>query len=285
MKRFWFGMVVLAISFIYLFNLEQAALSHIVDSFQLKYKMKKGTTLHYVVSSKTETTQEVMGSENTSEHTTSAAIRITSEGSNNKGELVFTMAYDSLRMDIHSVMLDTSINNPSEIIGKRIRKTINPFGDQISSIELDSIKTNRYLSQFRSYNEFFPNLPAGNIKMGETVTTSDVDTNYIMNGTTIAKSNSEFTLVDQEAKLGFDCLKIAFKGTFDLEGEGDYHGFKFFIEGEGNNEGTLHFAPREGIIVAVETVTDIDMTAAVTGQQNMTIPITQSRETKLVLVK
>jgi hypothetical protein len=285
MKRFWFVTVFLAISFVCLFYSEKAAFSHHGDSYQLKYKMQKGNNFTYALTSKTETTQEVMGSEYTTENKTHAKINIASEGTNKSGDIIFTMAYDSLIIDINSVMLDTALNNPPEIVGKRVKKIINPFGDQISSVELDSIKTNRYLSQVSSHYEFFPNLPTGSIKMGEVVTISDVDTNYTMNGSTVAKSNTEFTLVGKEAKYGFNCLKIDFKSTFNLEGDGYFQGFKFFIEGDGANEGTLYFAPEEGVLVTVENVTDIEMTAAITGQQNMTIPITQTRERKLLLVK
>ena len=88
-----------------------------------------------------------------------------------------------------------------------------------------------------------------------------------------------------ETKSGYDCLKIDVKGTITLEGDGSMQGMKFFIEGDGDVQSTLYFAPKEGLLVAAETQTDIEMTAAITGQMNMTIPITQSQKSSITLVK
>jgi len=257
------------------------------DSNKLRYKMKKGTTLNYTMESTMESLQEVMGSEIESTIQSKAKIKITSEGQNKDGNLIFIMVYESMVIELLSSMMDSTFEDPEGLLGKRVRKTITPSGDQIESVELDSIKLGMLVQGggLSSSREFLPNLPEGELKMGQTVSQTDVDSLNTFGGTTVSKSEVEFTLIGNETKLGYDCLKIAVKGTVNLEGDGSMQGMKFFIEGDGDFQSTLYFAPKEGLLVAAEKQTDIEMTAAVTGQMSMTIPITQSVKSIITLVK
>ena len=257
------------------------------DSNKLRYKMKKGTTLNYTMESTMESLQEVMGSEIESTTQSKAKIKITSEGQNKDGNLIFIMVYESMVIELLSSMMDSTFEDPEGLLGKRVRKTITPSGDQIESVELDSIKLGMLVQGggLSSSREFLPNLPEGELKMGQTVSQTDVDSLNTFGGTTVSKSEIEFTLIGNETKLGYDCLKIAVKGTVNLEGDGSMQGMKFFIEGDGDFQSTLYFAQKEGLLVAAEKQTDIEMTAAVTGQMSMTIPITQSVKSIITLVK
>ena len=258
------------------------------DSYKLRYKMAKGTVLHYRMDSKMESLQEMMGSEVEANAKSNAKIRITSEGENKDGNLTFLMVYESMLFEMVGSMMDSTFKDPGGIIGKRVRKTITPNGDQIESVELDSIKLGllaRGGGGLASGSEFFPNLPDSELKMGEKVSTTDVDSLDTLGGTTVSKSEMEFTLTGKETKFGYDCLKIDVKGTVTLEGDGTMQGMKFFIEGDGDFQRTLYFAPKEGLLVATDNQTDIEMTVAVTGQMQMTIPITQSQTSNITLLK
>jgi len=48
--------------------------------------------------------------------------------------------------------------------------------------------------------------------------------------------------------------------------------------------GVAYVDAKSGMLIASDGTMDSDMTAAVTGQQNMTIPITQSGTSKHVLI-
>jgi len=257
------------------------------DSNKLRYKMKKGTTLNYTMESTMESLQEVMGSEIESTTQSKAKIKITSEGQNKDGNLIFIVVYESMVIELLSSMMDSTFEDPEGLLGKRVRKTITPSGDQIESVELDSMKLGMLVQGggLSSSREFLPNLPEGELKIGQTVSQTDVDSLNTFGGTTVSKSEIEFTLIGNETKLGYDCLKIAVKGTVNLEGDGSMQGMKFFIEGDGDFQSTLYFAQKEGLLVAAEKQTDIEMTAAVTGQMSMTIPITQSVKSIITLVK
>jgi len=260
---------------------------HASDSYKLKYKMKKGTTLNYTMDSKMESLLEVMGSENESTTKSKAKIKITLEGENKDGNLTYLMVYESMLIELISSMMDSTFKNPEGLIGKRVRKTITPNGDQIESVELDSIKLGMLAQSggLSSAREFFPNLPEHELKMGEKISMTDVDSLNSFGGTVVSKSDMEFTLLGKEKKLGYDCLKIDVKGTVNVEGDGSMQGMKFFMEGDGDFQRTIYFAPKEGLLVAAENQTDMEMTAAFTGQMSMTIPITQSVKSTITLIK
>ncbi|MCH8874555.1 hypothetical protein IH824_17625 [candidate division KSB1 bacterium] len=237
--------------------------------------------------SKMESLQEIMGSEVESTTQSKAKIKITSEGENKDGNLTYLMVYESMVIELLSSMMDSTFKDPEGLIGKRVRKTITPNGDQIESVELDSIKLGLLAhagGSLASGREFFPNLPDGELKMGEKVSVTDVDSLDTLGGTRVSKAEMEFTLMGKETKFGYDCLKIDVKGTVTLEGDGTMQGMKFFIEGDGDFQRTLYFAPKEGLLVAADNQADIEMTAAITGQVSMTIPITQSMKSNITLV-
>ncbi len=257
------------------------------DSYKLKYKMAKGTVLYYRLDSQMESLQEMMGSEVEANSKSNANVKITSEGENKDGNLTFLMVYESMLFEMISSMMDSTFKDPEGLIGKRVRKTITPYGDQIKSVELDSIKLGllAHSGGLASAREFLPNLPDSELKMGEKVSMTDVDSLDTLGGTTVTKAEMEFTLTGKETKFGYDCLKIDVKGTINLEGDGIMQGMKIFIEGDGDFQRTLYFAPKEGLLVAAHNQTDIEMTLAVTGQMQMTIPITQSQTSNMTLIK
>lgn len=270
----------------FLLNLNVSS-SYASDSYKLKYKMKKGTVLNYNMDSRMESLQEMMGSEVESTTESSAKIKITSEGGNKDGNLIYLMVYESMVIELFSSMMDSTFKDPEGLIGKRVRKTVTPGGDQIKSVEIDSFKLGMLArgGGLASEREFLPNLPDGELTMGQAVNLTDVDSLNTMGGTTISKSEVEYTLLGNEAKSGYDCLKIGIKGTVYIEGDGSMQGMQFFIEGDGDFQSTLYFAPKEGLLVASENQTDMEMTAAITGQMSMTIPITQSVTSNISLVK
>lgn len=257
------------------------------DSYKLKYKMAKGTVLYYRLDSQMESLQEMMGSEVEANSKSNANVKITSEGENKDGNLTFLIVYESMLFEMMSSMMDSTFKDPEGLIGKRVRKTITPYGDQIKSVELDSIKLGllAHAGGLASAREFLPNLPDSELKMGEKVSMTDVDSLDTLGGTTVTKAEMEFTLTGKETKLGYDCLKIDVKGTINLEGDGMMQGMKIFIEGDGDFQRTLYFAPKEGLLVAAHNQTDIEMTLALTGQMQMTIPITQSQTSNMTLIK
>lgn len=256
------------------------------DAHKLRYKMKSGTTLKYEISSTSEVIQEIMGSEQTMESESNSELRLTSSGTDEAGNLILTMVYDALQIKVFAAGFDSVLNDPAGIVGKRVKKIVTPEGDQIQSMEIDTFKVPQQVApNFASDREILPNLPTGELKMNEPVSLSDVDSSDAFGGKIISKSISDYTLVGHESRSGYDCVKIDFTGTVTIEGNGKNFGMDFFIEGDGDLQGTLYFAPKEGLLVDSQNSVEMEMTVAVTGQQNMTIPITQSSQSTIKLLK
>lgn len=285
MKRNYWTMFFFLSACVLFFNLNLNAGEN--DTYYVKYKMKKGTELNYTVTSKMEMIQEVMGSEQEMESTLTAKVYLSSEGADSNGNFTYIMVYESFVTEVYNAMMDSTITDPKGIVGKRIKKVVMPNGDQIESIELDTLDLG-VLGRgggFSSEQEFLPNLPSQALKMGETVSMNDIDSTHSNGGTIIRNGDFEFTLIGKESMLGYDCLKIEMKGTVALEGDGKFGAMQFFIEGDGEVASTIFFAAKEGILVSQESLIDLEMTIAVTGQQNMTIPMTQSIKSTLTLEK
>lgn len=257
------------------------------DSYDLKYKMKKGKILHYTVTNKMQMLQEMMGAEMETESESTAKVALMQEATGKNGNLTFIMTYESMVMKVFSPMIDSTFENPTGLVGKRVRKTIAPDGDQVHSEELDKIDLGLLAQSgtLASAQEFLPNLPKGRLKTGENVEVTDIDSVNIMGGTTISKTEIDFTIIGTEPRAGYNCVKISMKGTVSVEGNGARQGMKFAIEGDGDVQRTLYFAPAEGVLVASESQSDVELTAALTGQMSMTIPITQSTKASMTLVK
>jgi hypothetical protein len=69
-----------------------------------------------------------------------------------------------------------------------------------------------------------------------------------------------------------------------ITSKGTMGGMVVFTEGSGTMNGTVYFDSKAGLMVAEEGKMDVELTAAVTGAQNMTIPITQSATQKHILL-
>jgi hypothetical protein len=70
-----------------------------------------------------------------------------------------------------------------------------------------------------------------------------------------------------------------------ITGSGKMMGMEFFMEGSGTVKGAYFFDAKAGLMIADENDTNFDMTMAATGQQNITIPISQSMKLTQTLVE
>jgi len=254
--------------------------------YKLRYQFPKGTTYRYLTTMEVEGSQEMMGQEMKYTSTAATVLRLDAEGPDNQNGLSYTLSYDSLRVKIHSPQGDTTLSNPPGVVHKRVRKIVSPWGKQIKSIEIDTLQINPLLRGFGSaLRNICIDLPEKEVNLGESWTTTRTDTTQSMGGQVVATANLTHTLVGPEGKSGYECLKITYTGSISIKGSGTTQGMNFFMDGTGKVEGTYFFAPKEGLLVAQQAIADQEMTMAMTGQTNMTIPLSQSIQTTMTLMK
>lgn len=259
-------------------------------AYKLAFSMKKGQRFIYKMKTTTEQSMEMMGREMASSVNGTTVMHLDVEEVSKTGDITFVYAIDSLQTHMKNPMMqmDSTFKNPAGVIGKRTRFTMTAAGKKISSTVIDSVKLSGVMAQVSGgrQNTFtLIELSDKEIKAGESWTTNKVDTINQAGGTLMLTSSTTYTVGSEVDTLGYKCVRLITKGKTALKGEGTQMGAKLFFEGEGPTTGVVYFAPKEGLLVAMTTDSDLEMTIAVTGPQNMTIPQTTATKTSLVLVK
>jgi len=258
--------------------------------YKLAFRMKKGQRLTYKMKTSTEQSMEMMGREMTSSVNGATVMHLDVEEVAKEGDITFVYAIDSLQTQVKNpaMGMDSTFKNPEGLIGKRTRFTMNAAGKKLSSVVVDSVKLSGMMAQVSGGRQNTFNLielSEKELKTGESWTTNKTDTLAQAGGKMAMTAMTTLTVGSEIDTLGYKCVRLMTKGKITIKGEGAQMGAKLFFEGEGPTTGAVYFAPKEGLLVAMTSDAELEMTIAVTGPQNMTIPQTTSTKTSLVLVK
>jgi hypothetical protein len=98
-------------------------------------------------------------------------------------------------------------------------------------------------------------------------------------------TNGKYTFEGVEEKLGLKCARLKLDANLSLSGSGTIQGMNYGLEGEGKNKGTLWVEVKSGMIVYSEMDTEMDMAMGISGQVEMTMPMTQKVKSTLSLIK
>ncbi|MBA4311582.1 MAG: hypothetical protein C0417_03020 [Chlorobiaceae bacterium] len=263
-----------------------ASLLFAQDSYKLEYKFQKGKTYRFNHISNSNITQEMMGKEMKMTNASNMTIRVAVDDLSKEGNIALIVSVDSAKNTTKSPMMDTTmiLNN---IIGKRTKITVSKIGAVLSREVIDTIKnegmmgggSQRGMAQLTK-------LPEREVKIGEKWNSTTIDTIESMGGKIFHTSNIEYTLSGKEKKQNHDCLKIDYTATTSDTGKMMMNGMELFVEGGGKVKGIIYFDIKLGMTVVDESTTDNEQTMAITGQQNMTIPMSiSSKSTKTLLEK
>jgi hypothetical protein len=129
-------------------------------------------------------------------------------------------------------------------------------------------------------------LPGKTVKTGEKWQDHSVNNKKAASGTPFEIeiiSDTEYTLAGKETVDGKEMLKITFAGNLTMKGKGSQMGMEMFLEGTGKNEGFSYFDPLVSLVISTEENLEMEINVAVSGPQNMTIPMTQSIKTVITL--
>jgi hypothetical protein len=252
---------------------------------QLKYGFEKGKAYRYADLVTSTMVQEMMGQEMKIYTTARMVSRIEVEEKREDGASVLVTSMDSLVVATKSPRRDTTMVM-EELIGKRNRVVLSPLGVVESRQVLDSVKSIQGMGRSAAFREAirFHQLSKGPVAMGGKWKTAVADTNDAMGGAMVSTSSLEYTVVGREQVMGHPCIKLTYVGESTIEGKGSMMGMEVFTEGKGKLKGTIFFDDAQGLVVMEEGQNDTDMTAAITGQQNMTIPMTQSAKVSRTLM-
>lgn len=254
------------------------------QTYTLVYKFAPGKTYQYKSVSEGTIIQEMMGQEMKMDNSSAMTVSLTTDNVAQDGAMTLVTKLVEGLTKVKNPMMDTTIAM-TDMIGKRMKVRVKTDGTVLGREIVDSVESEgrmRGMGQREAVR--FHILPAKPVKNGDTWSSTFVDTMDNMGGKIVNSVNSSYTVVGSETKNGAKCLKVDYAGTITIEGSGTMQGMDIYIEGGGKVNGTMYFDPTKGMVVQDESTTETESTIAVTGQQNMTIPMSQKAKTVQTLL-
>jgi hypothetical protein len=254
------------------------------EKFRLEYKFIKGKTYRYQENSNSQTVHEINGEEMKGTVNTTALMKMVVENISETGDITIINSLEDYTVKSKMFMRDTTLVM-KDLLNREIRTVISHKGVMVDNKLVDTSDTVKDITDKKNsliniYKEF-TRLPDEEVKIGDTWRDDRTDTTE---GTQmVTRTERVFTLLGVEEKSGHTCFKAGFSGKTEISGKMNQMGMEFFMEGSGEITGTAWFDKETCIIILKETTSDQDMTMAMTGQMQMTIPITSSTNTKIVL--
>jgi len=174
-----------------------------------------------------------------------------------------------------------------EINGKRVRLTLSPLGKIVKTVVIDTIVPSRTMQMTGAGNpadflrQLFVKLPDQAVGVGDTWKSTASDTTTAQGMSLVTKPDMQYKVVGTEKVGSYDCVKITFEGTASIYGTGSRQGMEMVVDGTTKSKGTTFFAPKEGLLISVESQSTTDMNISGTGEQMFTA--TQSSKTSHIM--
>jgi len=251
------------------------------ESVALKYNFKEGKTFRMTMSMNTTIVQSMMGQE----------MKVVADAVS-KSEMKFTKVDPegnaTATMSIISMSVKTSAMGREEEENKTDFKKDGMIMVFSPSGKVSTKITDTTLSSIESISNMkFFLLPVRDIKIGEKWFDKQIDTMQMQPTNPITfmttSTDSEYTLIGKEIKDGRELYKISTTGTLEIAGKGKKSGMYLFVEGTGQASGFFYFDPSISMVVYSESDGEINNKITVTGQQNMTIPMSQKMKIVMTL--
>ncbi|MEW6511026.1 MAG: hypothetical protein AB1428_08725 [Bacteroidota bacterium] len=246
------------------------------EQYSLHYAFEKGKVYRFHDTIAVKSTQEMMGQEMKTTSNVFSTTKLVASDVAANGTAVLMVSPEAMSLNIRSARGDTTIT-PIEVLGKRSRVTVSRLGHVSAREVVDTVKLTgiaartgqRELMRFHVFSEH-------PVNVGGTWTSTQPDTSEAMGSKIVTVGTIDYTVVGKELRGGKECLKISFKRKATIAGKGMMMGNEFFLEGTGTGGGLVFIDPATGFPLSEESTMDMETTVALTGQQNMTIPSSQS---------
>lgn len=255
------------------------------EKYDLVYKLEPGKSYRYRGENSFTATQEMMGSEMTVSGDSRNLSLFVMEEVTAEGHLILVGSLEESTVRTNAMGRDTTLEM-KDLLGKRTRYEVDARGSLIASTPIDSVAKGMDGMGDQLFGQtMMIELPDHAVAIGEKWTTSSSDTTKEAENESITVRNTTFELAAREEKNGHSCLRIVFTETHEITGKMKQFGMDMFMEGEGETKGIYWFDPEKGLYVAQESETSQDITMAITGQAQMTIPSSQVIKQKAFLVE
>ncbi len=266
--------------------------SHILIAGQkIKYKFEKGRDYKYSTSIESKIEGQAMGQEFTLTSAAFVDYTINSKGLNeNVYNLTVTFDKFDIKINLPMMGFNDSTISMKEYLGKRVKVALTDLGKTLSIDPIDTIQPSRIQSMANlTPNELFKNLllqlPNKELDVNSSWKNDSPDTTSRRGMKVISKQNIEMKVVGVEKELDLECWKISVSGVNILEGSGSQQGNDITIDGSNKINGTVLFAPKEGLLTSSKTSVESDMTTTFTGANTGASTMIINTTSKTTLLK
>jgi len=251
----------------------------------LEYKMAEGRVLQYQLTSSTKEVADVMGQTLEGETKARSDFSLRPKGSRDNNHLLEVTVND-METTVSSAQGSLS-PDMSPVKGKTFDLVLSPLGVEVDVSGAEAItfevagSTRNIASGFKA---FFPDLPGRPVKVGDSWPSSFTIEDKSSTMTVTYTIESVNTLDGFETVEGLECARISSKFTGSMSGSGQLQGMDMALTATIKGTDTTYFAPREGIYVRSTSDMVREITATLSGPQNLTIPSTQTTTMEVKLV-
>lgn len=175
------------------------------------------------------------------------------------------------------IMKDTTMTFNGKV-GSSTKITFDKLGNVLSKAKIDTVQLDSKLAGIDNdmTNIVFCELPGNPVKVGDKWNKESTDSVPAgPMGKMELKTSSEYTLGAKETIEGKSYYKVTVASNLKISGKGNMQGMDLVIDGTGVKNDELYFDPATGVIFSDKATMEMDMNIAVSGQQSMTIPMTQ----------
>jgi hypothetical protein len=258
---------------------------------KLRYQMAKGATHQYTVTSDNKTTAQMQGQDFTTKAWSLFGISMVGDDLSKNGDLVVIAKVDTNISKIDSPMMKDTARVMKDINGKRVRVTLTALGKTVNSENVDPIPPAPASPMGGSINpadfmrRLFLELPEQEVGVGDTWKQMKPDTTNAQGMKIITKPDVVYKIAGTEKMGGYDCVKITYEGTATQYGSGSRQGMELVLDGTVKSSGTAFFAPKEGLLIAIENSSTSDLNISGSGEQMFTATQSTTSVQKVTLVK
>lgn len=253
----------------------------------LQYRLSPGQTLSYEASSEESQSMEMAGNNLETISNTMSKYSITGKGLDKEKNILSETKLESITFDIQSPQGEMNIDT-APVTGKSFGLSFSVLGEELDYTDIDStMEFSMGQAGKRGMKDLFRNplqdLPDHPVKVGDSWTDKDSVVTPQGGLEMTIVTNATLTLNGFEEVDGIKCVKILSESKGTIDGEGQQMGMDVALEGDIEASSTFYFAYQKGVFVKMTTESFTEMTAALSGQVNMTIPITQEGATEIKL--
>ncbi len=241
---------------------------------KFRYKFEKGKTYRYQVTTDSRTSGSMGGMEFTADSKLSFVTAMVSQGMTSEGlELIATLERATAMINVPMMGLRDSTMELSDYVGKRVRLVVSDRGKLVSFTIIDTVVAGRMSMMLGGaptelLKRLLVTLPEGPMEAKGAWKENTPDTTKNGGVTMVIRPNIDFQAVGKETKGAHEAWKIMVNGVSAMEGAGTARGMDVTVDGSTKIAGTLHFAPKAGLLVEYDATTDSEVTQTFSGAQS-----------------